>query len=54
MLAKRALVIAAAGAHKLLMLGPPGSGETEYISRRRTADPATGTPEGRRSRASWI
>jgi hypothetical protein len=39
-LAKRALVIAAAGAHNLLMLGPPGSGKTEYIPRHRTLDPA--------------
>jgi hypothetical protein len=39
-LAKRALVIAAAGAHNLLMLGPPGSGKTEYMARHRTLDPA--------------
>ncbi len=39
-MAKRALVIAAAGAHNLLMLGPPGSGETEDTPRRRTLDPA--------------
>jgi magnesium chelatase family protein len=39
-LAKRALVIAAAGAHNLLMLGPPGSGKIEYIPRHRTLDPA--------------
>jgi predicted ATPase with chaperone activity len=38
-MAKRALVIAA-GAHNLLMLGPPGSGKTEYISRFHTLDPA--------------
>jgi magnesium chelatase family protein len=39
-LAKRALVIGAAGAHNLLMLGPPGSGRTEYIPQHITADPA--------------
>jgi magnesium chelatase family protein len=39
-MAKRALVIAAAGAHNLLMLGPPGSGKTEYIPRHPTTDPA--------------
>ena len=38
--AKRALVIAAAGAHNLLMLGPPGSGKREYISQHPTVDPA--------------
>ncbi|MFN7877870.1 MAG: ATP-binding protein [Pirellula sp.] len=31
-MAKRALTIAAAGSHNLLMLGPPGSGETEYTT----------------------
>ncbi len=30
-MAKRALIIAAAGSHNLLMLGPPGSGRTVYI-----------------------
>jgi magnesium chelatase family protein len=39
-LAKRALVIAAAGAHNLLMLGPPGSGNREYILQLTTVDPA--------------
>jgi len=39
-LAKHALVIAAAGAHNLLMLGPPGSGKTEYMARHPTIDPA--------------
>ncbi|MCU0963086.1 MAG: ATP-binding protein, partial [Pirellulaceae bacterium] len=38
--AKRALVIAAAGAHNLLMIGPPGSGKRVYIPRHRTLDPA--------------
>ena len=32
--AKRALVIAAAARHTMLMLGPPGSGETEYLALR--------------------
>ena len=38
--AKRALVIAAAGAHNLLMLDPPGSGEGEYISQHPTVERA--------------
>ncbi len=38
-MAKRALVIAAAGAHNLLMLGPPGSGKTGYIPQHATVDP---------------
>ena len=33
-MAKRALVIAAAGAHNLLMLGPPGSGQPLHIVER--------------------
>jgi magnesium chelatase family protein len=48
-LAKRALVIAAAGAHNLLMLGPPGSGKTEYIPRHRTLDPAAASRGSRNS-----
>ena len=43
-LAKRALVIAAAGAHNLLMLGPPGSGKREYIPQHATVDPAAAFP----------
>ena len=39
-MAKRALIIAAAGSHNLLMLGPPGSGKTVYISQHRTDNPA--------------
>ena len=40
-MAKRALIIAAAGAHNLLMLGPPGSGKTMDMGRCPTVDPAT-------------
>jgi magnesium chelatase family protein len=39
--AKRALIIAAAGGHNLLMLGPPGSGKIMYMGRWRTVDSAT-------------
>ncbi len=46
-MAKRALTIAAAGSHNLLMLGPPGSGETEYMPRSRSDDP-TGTTVAKR------
>ncbi len=42
-MAERALIIAAAGSHNLLMLGPPGSGKSEYISRHRTVDSTAGT-----------
>lgn len=40
-LAKRDLVIAAARAHNLLMLGPPGSGKTGHMAPHPTLDPAT-------------
>jgi predicted ATPase with chaperone activity len=48
--AKGALVIAAAGAHNLLMLGPPGSGKTVYISQHRSVDPAAVDGEKRHVR----
>ncbi len=40
-MAKRALIIAAAGAHNLLMLGPPGSGKTVYIQEVNSDDTST-------------
>ena len=51
-LAKRALTIAAAGSHNLLMLGPPGSGKTMYITRRRTDHPTAPAAQPHQDR--WL
>jgi magnesium chelatase family protein len=43
--AKRALIIAAAGAHSLLMVGPPGSGKSMLAARLPALLPPLSTPE---------
>ena len=47
--AKRAVTLAAAGGHNILMIGPAGTGETVIIYQDRTNDP-TAPPHGPESR----
>ncbi|MCB9609836.1 MAG: ATP-binding protein [Polyangiaceae bacterium] len=46
-MAKRALEVAAAGGHSLLMVGPPGVGKTMYLCRGAPPVPASLDVEGR-------
>jgi len=45
LVAKRGLVIAAAGSHNLMFIGPPGTGKTMLANRLRSLLPPLSTPE---------